>query len=356
MSPDSPNPASASVAIILVNWNGWRDTVECLDSLLAQKRENFHVFVVDNDSSDGSVEHIQAWCANPRAEPGWCDFPGVGRHTAHSGAQAVACRVADRPGQQLPPASEDCRISLIRSGGNLGFAGGCNVGIRAAAALAFDFFWILNNDTVICNDALDALLRRALQDMKIGMVGSTVRYYDAPETVQALGGAHLDQARGVSQHIGQGLALGQVGPDAASVERDMTYVFGASMLVSSRFVREVGLMQEDYFLYCEEIDWALRGRGRFMLAYAADSQVFHKSGASSSKIMPLFASGYYYRNRIRFMSRFFPQALAATKRRLAVEILYYLIKGRWAHARIVASVLWNARELATQALKQEGLE
>jgi GT2 family glycosyltransferase len=353
MNFNKPDPKSvnisASAAVILVNWNNWRDTVECIDSLLAQSHRNFHIFVVDNDSGDGSLEHIRAWCAKPSAEAAWRNFEGVDRHSARCGAEAVLCRVADRSDRPLPPAPEGCRLSLIRSGSNLGFAGGCNVGIRAAGLSAFDFFWMLNTDTVVHRDALHALLRRALQDPKVGMAGSTVRYYDAPEKVQALGGAHMSPLHGVSRHLGQGLPLDQIRLDAPGVERDMSYVFGASMFVSGAYIHEVGLMQEDYFLYFEEIDWALRGHGRFMLGYAANSHVFHKSGASSSKLMPLFTAGFYYRNRIRFMSRYFPQALAATKRRLMIDILYYIAKRRWSHVRLVASVLWNAHSIAEQA-------
>jgi GT2 family glycosyltransferase len=353
--PDSQSVSiSASAAVILVNWNNWRDTVECIDSLLAQSHRNFHIFVVDNDSRDGSLEHIRAWCAKPSADAAWRHFEGVDRHTARCRAEAALSRVTDRSDRPLPPAPEGCRITLIRSGGNLGFAGGCNVGMRAAGLSAFDFFWMLNTDTVVHRDALHALLRRALQDTKIGMVGSTVRYYDVPEKVQALGGAHMNPLHGVSRHLGQGLPLDQIGLETSDVERRMSYVFGASMFVSGAYIREVGLMQEDYFLYFEEIDWALRGRGRFTLGYAADSHVFHKSGASSSKLMPLFTAGFYYRNRIRFMSRYFPRALAATKRRLMIDVLYYIAKRRWSHVRLVASVLWNARSIAEQARRDVG--
>jgi GT2 family glycosyltransferase len=348
----SDNPSDApAVAVILVNWNGWRDTIECLDALLAQRHRNFHVFVVDNDSRDGSVEQLLQWCRAPRAEPDWRTHPGVERHTAGA-APALPCRLVDQPRQPLPPADAGCRISLIRSGGNLGFAGGCNVGIRAASPAAFDFFWFLNTDTVVHQDALSALLRRAGRDPDLGMVGSTVRYYDAPDTVQALGGARLDQARGLSRHIGEGLPAERIPADPAAVERELSYIFGASMLVSARYVREVGLMQEDYFLYFEEIDWALRGADRFRLGYAADSQVFHKSGASSSKTVPRVTIRYFYRNRIRFVSRYFPRALAATRRRVAFDVFYYLAKRRWAEAWIVAGVWWNARRIAAQARLQ----
>ena len=152
-----------------------------------------------------------------------------------------------------------------------------------------------------------------------------------------------------SHLIGSGIDRSVVPEEGTAVERQMVYVMGASMLASAAFVREVGLLQEDYFLYGEEIDWALRARGRFSLAYAPASHVFHKSGATSSKMMPLFTAKYYYRNRIRIVARFFPEALGAAKRGLALDLARHLLRGRWGLTRVVASALWDAGALAAAA-------
>jgi GT2 family glycosyltransferase len=239
-------------------------------------------------------------------------------------------------------------VTLIRSGGNLGFAGGCNVGIRAAGLDAFDFFWLLNTDTVVHRGALAALVRRAQESERIGMVGSTIRYYDRPDLIEALAGARLESTTITTWQIGQGRRLDAVPIDPAGVEREMFYVAGASMLVSNAFVREVGLMQEDYFLYFEEIDWAMRGRERFSWGYAPESHVFHKSGASSSKVMPAFTANLYYRNRIRFAARFFPKQLPAVRREMAIELLRHVVRGRWTYVKVVASALWDAGKIAAQ--------
>jgi GT2 family glycosyltransferase len=327
---DNFNFPAIRVAIVLVNWNGWRECIECIDSLLAQAHPNFHIFIVDNDSADGSLEHIAAWCAAPEADPNWRRHPGVGRYTDDAAGIAV----------------DDSRLSLIRSGGNLGFAGGCNVGINAAGLENFAYFWFLNPDTVVTRQALPELLGRAERDGRIGIVGSTLRYYDAPGTVQALGGATLNRRNASSRHIGQGEPLSIIPSDGSSVERDLAYVMGASMLVSATFIRKVGLMQEDYFLYYEEADWAARGRGQFHLGYAPRSEVFHKSGANSSKLLPLYTAGFYYRNRLRFVRRFLPGRMAAAKLGLLTEMLRHLARGRWGMARTIAKVLVSRGETA----------
>jgi GT2 family glycosyltransferase len=341
MSNSLPS-AAARVAIVLVNWNGWRECIECIDSLFAQSYENFHVFIVDNDSSDRSIETIVSWCAAPAADATWRRHPGVSRLTDRPDVGSVQNRVIDRPDQGLPSAPDGCRLTLIRSGGNLGFAGGCNVGIKAAGLENFDYFWLLNPDTVVDRWALVELIRRAESQPGIGVVGSTLRYYDDPDVVQALGGARLDRSNGTSQHIGQGTRLGDVPADGAAVEREMAYVVGASMLVSTKFITEIGLMEEDYFLYFEEVDWAFRGRDKFSLGFAPSSHVFHKSGANSSKAAPLFSTGFYYRNRLRFVARFLPGRLAAAKWSLFQEMLRHIARGRWGHFRIVCSTLLRA--------------
>jgi GT2 family glycosyltransferase len=344
--------ASTRVAIVLVNWNGWRECIECLDSLLAQSHENFHVFIVDNDSHDRSVEAIVSWCALPTAGAIWRRHSGVGRLTDYPHVGCVQNRVVERAEQGLSSAPDGCRLTVIRSGGNLGFAGGCNVGIKAAGLGNFDYFWFLNPDTVVDRHALIELIGRAETQPGIGIVGSTLRYYDHPDLVQAMGGARLNRSNGTSGHIGQGARLDEVPADGAAVEREMAYVVGASMLVSTRFVTEVGLMEEDYFLYYEEVDWALRGSGKFSLGFAPRSHVFHKSGVNSSKAAPQFSTGFYYRNRLRFVARFLPGRLAAAKWSLFEEMLRHIARGRWRHARIICTTLLAAGRITTGVMRK----
>jgi GT2 family glycosyltransferase len=349
-----PAPAEARVAIVLVNWNGWRECIECIDSLLAQAHRNFHLFIVDNESHDHSIEQIDAWCVCPQADPRWRRHPGVHRHTDGESPTSIRTRVVSRPDHALPPAGEDCSVTLIHSGGNLGFAGGCNVGIRAAGFDNFDFFWLLNPDTVVERRALVELVQRAAAEPRMGIVGSTLRFYDAPDTVHALGGARLNRLNASSSHIGEGLSLRETPPQRTAVERELAYVCGASMLVSTAFVREIGFMQEDYFLYYEEADWAMRAADRFRLGFAPHSHVFHKSGANSSKIMPLFTAGFYYRNRLRFVSRFLPDRMAAAKRKLFAEMLRHLARGRWGLARVVARTLLAGPPESTDSVCKRG--
>ena len=348
---NSDSTTEKSVAIVMVNWNGWRECIECIDSLFAQNHENFHVFIVDNASTDRSVEHILSWCAAPVADSVWRKHPGVRRLTDRSEPGTLHNRVVEPAGQLLPVALEGCRLTILRSACNLGFAAGCNLGITGAGVGNFDYFWFLNPDTVVHQDALVELLRRATRQQNVGMVGATIRYYDRPDVIQALGGARLNRYNGTSVHIGQGSSVGDV-PDESFVERELAYIMGASMLVTSRFISEIGPMEEDYFLYYEEVDWALRASGRFALGFASRSHIFHKSGANSSKAQPLYTSGFYYRNRLRFVARHLPERLAAAKWSLFSEMLRHMAKGRLAHVRLLLSTLLMADRIVADATRR----
>lgn len=349
----SPNPAAQRVAIVLVNWNGWRDSVECLSSIVGSGAlAGADVFLVDNGSRDDSVRHIEAWCRQPLRDKRWRGLPGV-RHAAEG--QAVPCSVSMADGQPLA-LQPGVQVHILHAGGNLGFACGNNLGIAAAGLARYSHFWLLNNDTVMAHDALAALLRRADGDARVGMVGSTLIFYSQPETVQALGGGWFDRGAMRMSHIGEFTSPQAVPADAAAlaaVEAQMAYVVGASMLVSSDFVRDIGPMCEDYFLYFEELDWAMRAQPRYTLGYAPHSRVFHKAGASTMQTQSEFSLNLLYRNQLRFASRFLPERLPALQRSLAWELLRHVLKGRWMPARLVARALRDRRALVASAPPRE---
>jgi GT2 family glycosyltransferase len=342
------------VAIILVNWNNWEDCVECIDTLLAQNYRKCRIFIVDNASQDESLKNIADWCHTPIPRATWRRHDGVERWTSRVPLQTISCSNFGASDCSPSAQIDAICVTLIESNTNLGFAGGCNLGIQAALAATFEFVWLLNTDTVVHRDALGALIARARRDPGIGMVGSTIRYYDDPQTIQAMGGGRLDPARAAARHIGEGLSLEHLPKSGECVEHDLSFVFGASMLVSRSLIETVGLMAEDYFLYYEELDWAMRSSAHFRLGYAPDSHVFHKSGRSSSKVLPIYAATLYYRNRVRFISRFFPQFLGAAKRSLIVEFFRATLKGRWGHARMLIQLFWNADAIASEVRPPPG--
>jgi len=214
------------VTCILLNWNGWKDTAECLEALKECGYPNLTTIVVDNGSANDSVARIKA--AHP-------DIP------------------------------------LLESGRNLGFAGGNNIGIRYALARGADYVWLLNNDTKPAPDALSALVEKALTDRRIGAVASVCYYADRPTTVQAWAGTRVNLWIGFSRNS-----------TVPHPDEWFHSLYGASMLVACPAIEDAGMLDEGFFHYWEETEFCLRLRENgWLLAAAPESRVLHKVAASS---------------------------------------------------------------------------
>jgi GT2 family glycosyltransferase len=339
------------VVIILLNWNSRMDTLECLESVFRLNYPDFQVVVCDNNSSDGSLESIQEWAqGHVSVTPASKKFDWIFVQTRPK--QTLDCvRYSRDQVESLTEQREESELILIETGANLGFAGGNNVGIRYALKhLQPDYFWLLNTDTVVDKESLAALVDRASSDRHktMGMVGSSLIYYWEPNKVQAMGGASLDRRTTRMCHIGIGSPVDAIPVDGSAVEAMMSYVVGASMLVSREFVEQVGLMCEDYFLYYEEIDWALRANGRFDFGYAPASKVFHKVGGSSQSVASMFSLRYLWRNRIKFVARFMPESLPGTLTIMALDMLRAFLKGKFGLSRVIAEALLDSRQLIAE--------
>ena len=323
-------------AIIVVNYKakGVRDTLECLESLLNLDTDNNDVFVIDNGSSDESVSMILEWSRErlpalnvARLERGKHPVDFVYYENEAWDDRASPCVSTDKSKHA---------ITLIKVAKNRGFAAGGNIGLRYALREQYQSFWILNNDTKVSSDALYWLLQRIDEDPKIGMCGSTLLYADEPETIQNLGGGGFNWLKGRGYGIGQGTHR-STPVNRSTVEDELRFVNGASMLVTREFLERVGLMQEDYFLFGEEIDWAVRGQNQFRLGYAPQSIVYHKVGAYIGTRDQSPLSDYYMtRNRIKFCLRFSKVSLPFVFLDLCRVITRYCARGRWDRAKLIA--------------------
>jgi GT2 family glycosyltransferase len=311
--------------VVVLNWNGARDTVACVQSLLGLSCPEIDVVVCDNDSAPADVQWLAA---------GLGDL-ALANQVAFMEVEPGAVGARRRP-------REGATIALVHTGSNLGFAGGVNIGLRYALAQGeMDYAWVLNNDTVVDPGALTAMLRRMEQDSSIGICGSSLIYFDVRNQVQAHGGAAYQPWRGRSMALGAFTSVRDIPRDPRAVEARLDYVVGASMLVSRRFLDTVGLMDDRYFLYSEEHDWAHRGRRfGFKLAWAPDSIVFHKHGATigtsaqGGSALSLF---YLFRSKALFAARHTPLKLPVVLMSLAVDAIKFAAKGHpektWAALR-----------------------
>jgi GT2 family glycosyltransferase len=332
--------------ILIVNWNGWRDTLECLESVFRSDSSNFRVIVCDNNSQDGSLEYIKAWADNRLDTYVPCgsqlinlSWPPVEKPVAY-----LEYDRKDAENGGIP--DNDAPLILISNGANLGFAGGNNVGLRYAIARNdFDYVWLLNNDTVVKPDALSSMIERMKEKPDAGICGSTLNLYNQPEKVQALGGGWYCKWIGLPWHLGR-LKKSSDSIDLETVERRMNYVIGASLLVSNKFLEEIGLMCEEYFLFFEELDWAIRAKGLYSLAYAPKSVVYHKVGrsigTSSNPAKKSFICDYFnVRNRLFFTSKYYPFSLPAIYIGLCFTLLLRIIFMQWDRVVMIAKTFFN---------------
>jgi N-acetylglucosaminyl-diphospho-decaprenol L-rhamnosyltransferase len=220
-------------------------------------------------------------------------------------------------------------VRAVMAPGNVGYAGGVNIGIREAPGA--DAFWVLNPDTAPEPEALGALVAR-LQRGDCDVVGGIL--YGSDDKIQTVGGRWRPWlAR--TESLGRGNDVASP-PAQSQVEPALSFISGASMLVSRRFLETVGPMREDYFLYCEEVEWCLRGAAKGMrLGFTPDARVLHNQGASTGsaramRLRPRLPIYLDERNKLLVGREWFPRHFfIAAPAALVMLGLRYLRRGAW---------------------------
>lgn len=257
------------VVIIILNWNGKEDTIECLESLKHITYPNYEILLLDNGSTDGSVEHFKE------------KYPG---------------------------------IEIIENGENLGFAEGNNVGIKKAIKKGVEYILLLNNDTVVDPKFLDELVKVAEADEKIGAVQPAIYYYDNPREIHSIGGK-LNLLIGSERNI-------TVAPRGI-IKCDR--LIGACMLIKRGAIENIGLLDDKYFLYMEETDWCYRAKKKYSLVGCSNSKIWHKIYSSSGGKVNNALVYYWTRNIILFYKKhhkyYLPVFLIFFSFRLIIQLI-----------------------------------
>jgi GT2 family glycosyltransferase len=265
-----------TVLIIVLNWNGKQDTVECLESLSHISYPNYEVIVVDNGSTDGSVEQFKA------------RYP---------------------------------EIKVIENQENLGFAEGNNVGIRAALQEDTEYVLLLNNDTIVDPRFLDELANVAELDPRVGFAGPKIYWSEdngrGRKDIINCAGAKLSMWTGRVWQVG----VNEIDHGQYDKVRLVDYVTGACLLVKTKVVTEIGLLDSNFFTYWEEVDWCWRGyNAGYTSIYAPKAKIWHKYAASSGGTPSVY---YGTRNRFWFMRK------NALKRQYLTFLLRFFLYEFW---------------------------
>jgi hypothetical protein len=239
------------IGIILLNWNGKKDTLECLESLSKLTYPKFFIVVVDNHSSDDSPSAIAK------------AFPDV---------------------------------LLIQNGDNLGFAGGNNIGITVALEKGADFVFLLNNDTIVDPHILEALLKATEDHSDGGIFGAKILQYHHPDLLDHLGG-NWNPKKGDFSYIGGNK------PSTFVYDKSLDYVCGCALFCRKEVIEQIGVLDPRFFLLWEESDFCFRAKKANWKSYTVDNAlVWHKGSASFSGGRPQMYY-FWWRNRLLWIEK-----------------------------------------------------
>ncbi len=310
------NKTNTNVSIILLNWNGWKDTVECLESLRAVKYNNYNVIIVDNGSEDDSIEKIREYCeGNLRIESPFFEY-----NLENKPINLVEFFKEEIEKKSLEIKNTDKNFFLLKNMRNYGFADGNNIGIKFAIDhLNSDYVMLLNNDTVVDDNFITAMVTIAESKGKIGVVGPKIYSYDHPQEIQTAGFT-------IKWSIGEIVSIGHTEKDNGQYDeiKSVDCVSGCSMLVKKELILEMGnFFDHEYFLYYEDMDSCVRTRKLgYDILYVPLSMIWHKTSSTSKKSGDT-AGFYTARNVFIFMKKY------AEKDQYRSFLLYYFIYKIW---------------------------
>ncbi|MEL7669952.1 glycosyltransferase family 2 protein [Methanobacterium sp.] len=283
------------VSIVILNWNGWQDTIECLESIYQNNYHNYDVIVVDNASTNDSLNKIKEYCNGElKIESPFFEYDNSNKPIL------VLEPNVDINTRNKIDLSSSRKLNLIKNDENLGFAEGNNIGIRYALEnLDPDYILLLNNDTVVDKNFLIEMLKVSESDDKIGITGPKIYYYDEPNRIWF--------ARGkISWKFCRGLNIGYNEIDNGQYNKiaEMEYASGCAFLIKREVIDKIGLIDKKFFLYFEEIDWTLdASKIGYKSVFAPKGKIWHKISKSGGGIKGKVGLYYITRNRWLLMKR-----------------------------------------------------
>ena len=247
--------SSPLVFIVIVNWNGREVMLDCLESLGKVSYSPLKIIVVDNGSTDGSVQAIRA------------QYPDVVVLEMHT---------------------------------NLLFAGGTNAGIRYGLEHGGDLFLLLNNDTTVDSEFLTAMVQRITSSPDIGMVAPKIYYHGDPNRIWFAGGS-ISFWTGTMKHTG----IREIDRGQHDAVRVIDYCTGCCILTSREVVEKTGMLDESYAIYTEDADWSMRVRqSGYVIMLEPKARVWHKLSVSTGGHLSWYKMSNKFISNFRFFARY----------------------------------------------------
>jgi GT2 family glycosyltransferase len=273
------------VVVTVLNYNGWKDATECVQSLLLNKYPNFKIVIVDNSSTDESFSELSKFV-------------------------------------------EDKNVELIQTNTNLGSVGGTNFGMQYALKIGANFVFTLSNDLVVSPDVIENLIDNMLSNSKIGVMSTKIMYYEKPDHIWSCGEAMNHWfARGAN------LVRSKKKPHNYNQLLDVDMLIGCAMFFRRELLEQIGMLDERYFYQNEEYEFFDRVRkAGWLVKVAMGTSILHKIGQTIGK--ESYDRWYYgTRNRLLYIKENLPLVKRITSKILfygtrPVKFFEWLLKGR----------------------------
>ena len=284
---------SPKIGIVIVNLNRKNDTLRCIASVLTSDYDNYEVLIIDNNSSDGSVETIQ----------------------------------------EIYP-----EVRIIRNPKNLGFTGGNNIGIQYFLNQGVNYVFLLNNDATIEPKALSSLAGAASSHPQAGFLGAKICALEDPNIILHAGGFFSDKWETIHRGLGE-IDTGQFN----SID-EVDYLLGCAMLVKCKIIKAIGLLDETFFAYHEEIDWCYRGKqAGYKVLFVPAAKVLHpdfRTRDANSAMVTYYIS----RNTLQFAKKHRLGNLIILRIFISYgrTLLSWSIRPRWRHKNLQRNALMHA--------------
>jgi len=273
------NSTFSKVAIIILNWNGWKDTIECLESVFRIDYPNYQVIVVDNGSTDESLKKITNWCAQEKA-----DFLRIAITTKHIDFKYLLSLNARQIGSNITH-----RLIIIELDENVGFCAGNNLGLKLAYINNIPYAIILNNDTIVEKNFVFPLVEYVETHPDVGLIGGQIRYAYDRNRIWWAGGKFSFWL--TPKYLFQN----ELAERIPVVPYQTEWISGCMTFIPLFIFSKVGGYNELFFIWCDEWDLSLRiEKAGYKLMVIPSSIIYHKIGKTLGKISPLT---YYYSGR-----------------------------------------------------------
>lgn len=265
------------INIIIVNYNCWKYTIACISSLLKSTNTNFNIFIVDNQSTDNSIQKIEEWCKSK---------------------QLTSTTISDKKEEikrylQL----QKPLITIVKSNHNNGFGAGNNIILKPLTEiLSDDYVWLLNPDTEVEPKVLEDM-SHLVKDKKKILIGNVIHFFNAKDKIMYCGGFKVKK-----------YTHGVVDIKKQEDIKNIDAVAGASIFTHISTFKDLGVFQEDYFMYWEETDFCAQAKKQgYIFDVNTKSKIFDHVGATSKSN---FLREYLYLlNGLKFYKKYYPKRL-----------------------------------------------